>query len=438
MPRFQAGSTSPGVQLSGAGATVTGQTHSRNGPGRRDLVVAMTGRTVSMLGDEVTLIALLLYAAGHGARAVTAVLLVAALPFIALGPWAGRLVDRSDSRWLTSLTSVASVAGTAAMAAAVHHRVHLVAVLAAFAVVQCAQTVAGPAWSSLVPRIVGEQRAAATSATTQTLGFLTRLAGPGLGGLLVAAAGPAGAFTADASTFALLTVGALAIRTRRRPARTPEPPGGDSATGAGRRRPAGGLRLVLADPVIGPVLTVLTGFIVMATVTNVAEVLLVTRVLGGGPAVFGGVGVAVGIGLVAGSLGARQIRSDRARVIAVCGAAVLTGVMLVGEGLATTLTSAAVLFSVSGLANGILSTCFGQLLVARTRDAERGRVFAAVGSITQTASVLGLLLGGLLTAGINPRATFEFAGAATVVITVATLAVTRHRMTGALDSTSNR
>jgi len=322
------------------------------GPVRFDLVVAMTGRTVSMVGDEVTMIALLLHAAGHGARAVTAVLLVAAVPFIALGPWAGRLVDRSDSRRLTSLTGLASVAGTAAMAVGVHHRVPLVALLSGFAVVQCAQTVAGPAWSSLVPRIVGEQGAAATSATTQTLSFVTRLAGPALGGLLVAAAGSAGAFTADATTFALLTIGALTIRTRRRPARAPGSPKGDSPVESGRHRTVGGLRLVGADPVIGPVLTVLTGFIGMATVTNVAEVLLITRVLGGGPAAFGGVGAVVGIGLVAGSLVARRIRSDRGRVVAVCGSAVLIGVMLVAEGLAPTLTFAAVLFTVNGLARG--------------------------------------------------------------------------------------
>lgn len=46
--------------------------------------MAVTGRTVSTLGDEVTLVALLLYAAGHGAGAVTAVLVVAAVPFIVL------------------------------------------------------------------------------------------------------------------------------------------------------------------------------------------------------------------------------------------------------------------------------------------------------------------------------------------------------------------
>lgn len=200
--------------------------------------------------------------------------------------------------------------------------------------------------------------------------------------------------------------------------------------GSGRHRTVGGLRLVGADPVIGPVLTVLTGFIVMATVTNVAEVLLITGVLGGGPAAFGGVGAAVGTGLVAGSLGARRVGSDRGRVVAVCGSAVLIGVLLVAEGLAPTLAFAAVLFTVNGLASGLLNTCFGQVLVGRSRDAERGRVFAAVGLTTQTASVAGLVLGGLLTASVTPRAAYVSAGLATVVITLVTVAVSRGRLTG--------
>lgn len=59
-----------------------------------------------MLGEEVAMVALLLDAAGHGPGAVTAVLVVTAFPFIARRPWAGRLVDRSDDRRLTSLTGL--------------------------------------------------------------------------------------------------------------------------------------------------------------------------------------------------------------------------------------------------------------------------------------------------------------------------------------------
>ncbi len=79
---------------------------------------------------------------------------------------------------MTSLAGVTAAAGTAAMAVAVHARMPLVVVLSGFLLVQSAQTVARPAWSALIPRIVGEQHAAAMSGTQQTLSFLTRLAGP--------------------------------------------------------------------------------------------------------------------------------------------------------------------------------------------------------------------------------------------------------------------
>ena len=401
-------------------------------------MVAVTGRTLSALGDEMALVAFLLHAAVLGAGSVTAVLVVAAVPFVVVGPWAGRLVDRSDSRALTSLAGAVAAVGIAAMAVGVHAGLPLAVLLAAFAVVQCAQAVAGPAWGALVPRIVGEERAAAQSGVQQMLNSVTRLIGPVLGGLLVAAAGAAGAFTVDAVTFALLGAGGLAVRTRRRPGRVvPSPAGATGPSGGAGPGPSevgGGLRLVAANPVVGPLLTVLAGFIVGATATNVTEVLLVTGVLGGGAVSFGAVGTAVGVGVVAGSLAARRVRSDRGRVVGVCGCAVLIGLLSVAEGLAPTLSVAAALFTVSGMGNGMLSSCFGQVLVARTPDAERGRVFAAVASCTETATILGLALGGILTTVTSPRATYVATGVATAVGTLAIVAVTRHRLTSALGA----
>jgi len=245
-----------------------------------------------------------------------------------------------------------------------------------------------------------------TAGTQQTLYSVTRLVGPALGGLLVAVAGPAGAFTVDAATFAVLGVGALAVRTRRRPANAqtdpPDPMAArtrdtalsvaatataTAAVGGGRAaprtRPASGNRLILANPVLGPVITILIAFVTMGTATNVAEVLVVTRVLGAGPAAFGAVGTAAGIGLVTGTLVARVFRTDPARVVAFCCSALLSGLTLIAEGLAPTLVVATVFFTANGFATGVASSCLGQVVVARTRDSERGRVFAAVGSASQ-------------------------------------------------------
>src|ERR1700704_4462991 len=69
---------------------------------RRDLRTAIWARAISLLGDEMALVALLLrtQAGGGGAWPVVALLMAGALPLVLLAPIVGRLVDRFDSRWL--------------------------------------------------------------------------------------------------------------------------------------------------------------------------------------------------------------------------------------------------------------------------------------------------------------------------------------------------
>ncbi len=86
--------------------------------------------------------------------------------------------------------------------------------------------------------------------------------------------------------------------------------------------------LVAADPVIGSTLTVLTGFVVAATATNVTEALPDNPGTRREPAAFG----AVGFGVFAESVAARKTRFDWRRVVGVYGFTVLIGMMVVAEG----------------------------------------------------------------------------------------------------------
>lgn len=291
------------------------------------------------------------------------------------------------------------------------------------------QRAASPTWSALLTRIVGEDHAAGAAGTSQTLRYAAMVLGPPVGGLLVGGFGVAGAFTVDAATFALLAVASTGITTRRRVAaerRTLESGTGDPHPTVGR------LRLVAAEPVLGPVLVVLTAFVVAGTAVNVAEVLLVTQVLGGGPIAFGATGAVVGGGLVAGSLLARLARTDRTRVAGTCAAAFVLGMLIVAEGLAPSLTVLFVLLVVNGLANGVLSSCFGQVMVTRSRDHERGRVAATVGGVLQGAGVVGLPIGAVLAAAAGPRGAYVAAGIAAVVLTAATTGLTGRRLARAV------
>src|SRR6476619_5928814 len=84
----------------------------------RDLRIAAPARSVSILGDEIALVALLLHVhdLGAGTRGVMLLLVSAAVPPVLLAPRAGRLADRVDSRLLLVTSSLAQAAVCGALA----------------------------------------------------------------------------------------------------------------------------------------------------------------------------------------------------------------------------------------------------------------------------------------------------------------------------------
>ncbi|MDT4910131.1 MAG: hypothetical protein QOI69_3372, partial [Pseudonocardiales bacterium] len=69
---------------------------------RRDLWLVVVAKSVSLLGDEVAAVALVLRLQSHGAQpiAIAALLIAAMLPLLLLAGIVGRLVDQYDSRVL--------------------------------------------------------------------------------------------------------------------------------------------------------------------------------------------------------------------------------------------------------------------------------------------------------------------------------------------------
>ena len=84
------------------------------GQGRRDLIIALVGRTVSTFGDGVALVAVTLRLQSGGARPYEIGLLLAAgmIPQLVLARRIGRLVDANDSRRLLVAGGLAEMAAT--------------------------------------------------------------------------------------------------------------------------------------------------------------------------------------------------------------------------------------------------------------------------------------------------------------------------------------
>lgn len=360
------------------------------------------------MGDEVALVALLLAAhgTGGGTPAIAALLLAGALPAVVLAPWAGRLVDHTDSRRLLAVTGAAQAALCVGLAASEPFPLLLVLVAA----LSATQVVSGPAWQALIPHFAGELHLPRVLGVFQSAALLAGVAGAAVGGLIVAGAGTGVALLLDAATFLALAATALVIHTRRTPI---------SSTTDVPARLRDGWRHISTDPLIAPLFFGLLAFIVAGEITNVAEVVLVTEGLGGGPVAFGVLGAVFGLAAAGGSAVGARCTSDGARARSAVYAAGLLSSMTVAAGIAPNIGFLGFAWTVAGFGLGVLNVVTSTLLMTRTPDGRRGQVLATTQGLSRGCSLVATALGGLLGAALGPRETFVWAGIMALLVSVA-------------------
>jgi MFS family permease len=403
--------------------------------GRKDLVIALAGRSVSTFGDGVALVALTLRLQADGARPYEVGLLLGAgiIPLLLLARPVGRLVDSHDSRRLLVGAGLVEVACTIPLI--VLHSVAVIVVLAAF--LGAAASVTSATWSALVPRIVGEERVAQAVSAQQSLNALVLVGAPAVGGLLAGAFGSALPLAVDAATFVVLTGAAALVRTRRRPARLDADgesgprSGPRSGRGSGRgSAPAGrgGFEILRTDRVIAPLIVGLMVVVLCVGMVDVVLVFLIRTTLHAGGVWYGVAEASWMAGMVAGALGAGRFKTERARSWATIAGAGVACAALAPFAVVPAVWMLLPLSVLGGIGNGCAGACFSTLLVSRTPDAERGRVSAAANAAVGGAQGVSLLIGGTVAAVLSPRTIYAVAGLAGVAVAVAIGVF--HRRTG--------
>jgi DHA3 family tetracycline resistance protein-like MFS transporter len=184
----------------------------------RDFALYWTARTTSWLGDGVMVVALpwQVYELTNSPTAMGIVGALQFAPIFVFTLFGGVASDRFDRRKVILVSELArggaaGVAGILAVTGALELW-HVALMVVVFGL---GQAFAGPAFGSIVPQIVPEHllvQANSALFTFHTLAF--RLAGPAVGGVLIAAAGTGVAFLVDASSFLIgaVAVGLLAAR----------------------------------------------------------------------------------------------------------------------------------------------------------------------------------------------------------------------------------
>jgi len=363
---------------------------------KQPLRVLWWSRAVSFTGDGVGRTALVLFAATHGAGAVSLVLLAIALPRF-LGPVAGALADRVDQRRLMAVCELGQAAVFAVLATILPPLPVLVALVF---VTGCLSTAFVPAGRSAVPALVPDRDLGRANALLGTAFNLQLALGPTVGGLAVELGGARVAFAVNAVTF---LVSAL-ILTRLPVLR---PVGNHSGLW---QETLAGLRFVAATP--GPRALVLALFlgVSFAATENVALVFLVPA-----PAEFGLTQAAFGVGMLVASTVLGLLFGRRSAVVLLACGFGLFSAGAFGTAAAPVLVAIAAAQLVAGAGNGLENIATDTLVQRVTPRPLLGRVFGAVATAAQLGSAVAYLIATPLVTLIGPHGTFVVAGAGSLL-----------------------
>ena len=200
----------------------------------RDFRLLWSGQLVSMLGRQITVVAIpfQVYALSRSTLAVGLIGAAQVVPYVGTSLFGGALADRVDRRRLLLATNVALALCSAALAIAA-----LRGDPPAWIVVVLAGCVAGfaavdqPARSATIPNLVPRDLLPAAVALNFGLFQVGVIAGPAAGGVIIARLGLGPAYLTDVATYVVAVVALLLLSPQPPRGATPEPPLRAIATG---------------------------------------------------------------------------------------------------------------------------------------------------------------------------------------------------------------
>ena len=365
--------------------------------GHRPFRLLFGGQVVSDLGDWLdflALIALIVYRWNLGPSALAALSVAVALPFAVVAPLSGVWVDRLPRKTLM----VAADLSRALVVFGLVFAPDLYTALALVFVRGVFSTIFGPARQATIALVVPPDDLLAANSLSQLSFQLSRILGPVLGGLLVAAAGPRPAFMVDAVTF--LVSAALIVQL---PGSTPA-----AQTKEGTEEQAPSFRREVRE---GLSCLIHRRSLFLAVASNSAALLIIftfdslgvlaLRELGVGEALFGLTIGSIGLGTAAGAIAIGQW-GKRNHPFVTMGAGQIGGGLVVALlGVAVTLhtrgTAAWVMvYMLIGLSAAAVFVPYGYVVQVETPPELLGRVFATAGGIQNAFLLVVPPLGALL------------------------------------------
>jgi MFS family permease len=375
---------------------------------------------VSSIGTGATTTVLLVLVTGwFGSRGMSAYLLATSLPSLVLAVLAGAIVDRHDRRAVVCIADLARAALTLGLL--MIDRNAFVILLALTALRSAAGSFASSANEAIVPSLTEDRLLASSYAAMFSANNLARVAGMGLGGVLLSMHHESVAFAVDAATFVIAAALRWTIGPRRPAGNPPEAAVPPAQRPSLLKSALDGLRYCLRHRDIRIVLVVVVVAQFASCGVNVLLTPLVVHVLAQ-PAWWLAVIEAAGM---AGLLGATAVignvveRVGDRRTLGLGLLAAAAGIALIG--VVGNVGWLVVLDPLSGIAVAAIQTAAPTIVARATPDALRGRTEANLSTIASGSYLVSLALVGPCAAIVGLRVTFAICAAPAALVALVIL-----------------
>ena len=371
----------------------------------RDFRLLYTAQFVSLLGTMITYVALpyQMYRLTGSSLSVGLLGLAELLPLLTTAFIGGALADAVDRRRMALATDIGLAAGSAALAliATTGASAWLLYVVAAW--MSAVGGLQRPSTDSRVSRLVEKDEVAAAAALSMFRGSVGMIAGPALGGTLIASAGLSATYLTDVVSYAVSVACLWSIKA------VPPPEGAEPPSIAAVIE---GFRYARSrQELIG---TYVVDFVAMVFGMPHALFPALSDRLGG-PSVLGLLYAAPAAGALVASITSRWTARVSRHGLAIMIAATAWGLAIIGFGLSFTIWPALACLALAGAADAV-SGLFRMTMWNQTiPDALRGRL-ASIGIVSyMSGPLLGHVEAGAVAAALGVRASVISGGVLCVI-----------------------
>ena len=380
----------------------------------RDVLFYLLARFISSFGQQMLTIAVgwELYERTHSAMALAYVGLSQFLPMIVMTLPSGHVADRYDRRKVMLLMQAVMALASLGLGLISYFKVEVFWVYLCLAAMGTARTFLWSASASFLPQLVSrEEFPQAVNWSSSSFQF-SAVAGPAIGGLLIALTWKAlPVYLINAGAAALCVVLIFLVKTRHKPAPQEE---------MSMSFLLGGFRFVFSNPLILATIT-LDLFAVLFGGATALLPIYAKDILNVGPSGLGLLQAASPIGSLACALYMAHRAPMRRAGRSLLWAVLAFGLATVGFGFSRSFALSLLMLFICGFADNISVIVRHTLVQMLTPDEMRGRVSAVNNLFIGTSNELGGFESGFVSHYAGPVFSVVFGGLATIVVLGATI-----------------